>query len=241
MDKSYLENMQKENSERLHYWNLVEAKYGFSIVQADRAYAVFDETAKPANLGFKVVSRGLYAKKINDDITHLLRLSPLKGRAYTLLWSASLSFVPHGWRNELKWHRTIKASHPDIFCFGHESSFFGVYWREYEDCIVHTMNGEKFLKHTASLMWQKLNRPVTTWFSNAKTIDEIMNIADQQVRNKLDYHFPNPQMIYAFALARKGKLDDARQAIEESGFFKNETMSAQNNLRIALQKVAAAQ
>jgi hypothetical protein len=123
LDKNYLEWERKQTEERIKYYNHVNRKYGINFVPTDKIYQVFEETIRPVQLGFVPLKTGFYARPINDDIVHLLKLLALKGRTYTLKWGVSLSYIPHEYEKNLRWHKSFKSSKFDLFYFGHESSF----------------------------------------------------------------------------------------------------------------------
>jgi hypothetical protein len=227
----------KQTEERIKYFNAIYKKYGFNQVPAKVTYNAFEEIVNPERLGFIPIKIGFYACPINDDIVHLLKLLALKGTQYTFQWGASLSYVPHEWKKGLHWSKSLKSSKFDLFQFGHESSFWGADWKENINHVVQTMNGEKFLKETTKTAWDELHDTITDWFSSTQNLIDILRKADEQVKKNLDYHYPNPLLVYAFTQKRLGKVEEANEALTKFLASRKEGVEVQNNLKIAIEKI----
>jgi hypothetical protein len=99
------------------------------------------------------------------------------------------------------------------------------------------MNGEKYLRETTETMWDDMHKLVMNWFSSAKNLNDILHKADEQVELKLDYHYPNPLLVYAFTLGRMGEMEKAKEAMLQVFNLSNEPAESQRNLMLALGKV----
>ena len=106
---------EKELAERIQFSQSIAARDGYQEVSASTVYRLFEEISQPAQQGFVTIRAGLYGKVINDDLKHVLKLQALKGDSYSVWWGLSLSFMPHAWQRQLRWHRSVKAARLDLF------------------------------------------------------------------------------------------------------------------------------
>jgi aspartyl/asparaginyl-tRNA synthetase len=83
-------------------------------VPAEKVHSIFSDVLNPAELGFILAKRGTWARQIDADIFHVIKLDALKGGAYGLSYGLSLSYVPYPYVPQLKWHRTLKSVSLDL-------------------------------------------------------------------------------------------------------------------------------
>jgi len=216
------------------------AKYGYRTVPADTVYRLFQENAQPHELGFSQIKAGLFGKEISQEIIHLLKLTALKGASYTIWWGASLSYIPHDWQTQLRWHRTLKMARFDLFETPGDYPDLRIRnWRDEENYFVERLHGEKFLKKSMLKMWDNLRKPIQNWFSKTQTLMEILARAREQKQRKWigPHHYPSPQIVIAFTLARLGKMEDAKKELNEY-IVSNKTLSDDQALFQALERIA---
>ena len=232
---------EREISERIQYFGNIAAKYGYSTVPASVVYQAFERIARLERKGFTPIKTGLYGRVINEDIVHLIKLQPLKGRDYTVWWGVSLSFIPYKWDTRLRWRRTFKSSRFALFETPFDYFSLGTAnWRERERFVANTLHGEEYFKRTLEELWRRLEGEIDSWFGSTESLSGVLEKAREQVERKWigPSHHPNPLMVYAFTLARLGYIEEAHIAIEKYFQLGFETSKAQENLMKALEKIS---
>jgi len=231
---------EREISERIRYFNNVAAKYGYSAVPASVVYQAFGQIARLERREFALIKTGLYGRMINEDIVHLIKLQPLKGRDYTVWWGVSLTFIPYKWDTRLRWRRTFKSSRFALFETPFDYFLLGTAdWREREKFVANTLHGEEYFKETLEEMWRRLEREIDSWFASTASLNGVLEKAREQVERKWigPSHYPHPLIVYAFTLARLGYIEKAHIAIKKYFQLGFETSKAQENLMEALEKI----
>mgnify|MGYP003383440964 CR=1 FL=1 len=140
---------ERDFAEQLQYFQGIADKYGYQTVPASTVHLTFEEMIQPAKLGFATIKTGLYGKVVNDDLVHLVKLQRLKGASYGVWWGVSLSYVPHEWQLNLRWHRSFKASRFDLFETPYDCHpALAADWREDETPVAYTGFGELYFRET---------------------------------------------------------------------------------------------
>ena len=198
---------ERDFAEQLQYFQGIADKYGYQTVPASTVHLTFEEMIQPAKLGFATIKTGLYGKVVNDDLVHLVKLQRLKGASYGVWWGVSLSYVPHEWQLNLRWHRSFKASRFDLFETPYDCHpALAADWREDETPVAYTGFGELYFRETLQTMWRNLHQVIMTWFSTAQSLNDVSQIALEQAKRNWTgpRRQPNPLMVYAFTLGRMG-------------------------------------
>jgi hypothetical protein len=228
----------QEITDRIMHFQNIDTKYGIQAISATTVYKTFEEIARPIDFDMVVIRPGLFGHVVNHDLVHLMKLQPLKGASYSIWWGVSLSYVPHGWRNGLHWHRSLKSSRFDLFEI---PNTVATDWREVEKNITHSLNGEVYLRETMQTMWNNLSAVILDWLSSVNSINDVQIKALEQVENKRKglRHSPDPLMVLAFTYARINRLNEAISALESYLQYARETVDAQDNLKKAIYKTDA--
>jgi hypothetical protein len=231
---------QKEINERLHHWRSISAKYGNEVVPTATVYETFDEIAQPARLGFSPIKRGLYGRAVSDEITHLMKLQALKGASYSVWWGVSLAYVPHEWRERLRWHRSFKSARFELF--ETPTTYFPELesdWREKNKYIAAKGHGESYLRETMQTMWEQLHEHILAYFSATQSLAGVLQKAQEQIQRTVlwRYHYPNPMLIVALTLGRMGRPEDAEVTLNEYFKIDDEPPDAQANLKRVLVEI----
>lgn len=224
---------------RQRFYAKVREKYGSETVPASHVFELFEQGSKILSDDFQPVSSGLYGRPHSRDITHLLKLNRLKGGAYAIIWGLSLSYVPEQWKKRVRWHRTLKSSHLDLYeqpweCFPPRG------WRSSLDLYLEFLHGETYLEETLSTAWAKLSPRINTWFETMTSIEAVAAMAHEQMNDGRQIrHLPDPTIVYAFSLARLGRLQEARNSL---GKFLSQSQAQPGevtNIQHALAQVGA--
>ena len=223
------------------FYDKVEKYGGWQQVPAKRIYEIFEEILEPARRGFASAKPGLLARPVNSDITHLIKLRPLKGASYDICFGASLSYVPYPYVPKVKWHRTAKSANLDLL----EEPQLN-WWnttnpgaREFNPFLVQSMLGEKCLREELSRAWEKSRVEATKWFATAQSLPEILQKCEIQLLRKMDgpRHLPGARLVRAFTLGRLARADEAVSELHR--FFEEyaESKQARENLQSALEQI----
>ena len=201
---------------RQKYLEQVGRKYGHENVPFSRVYPHFEEVSSVAARGYSSLGKGLYGKPVSDDIVHLLKVYFVKGGRCVLKWGASLSFVPHQWDKELRWHRTLKSSHFDLFELSLDY-FHTKHWRENEELVASHTNGAIHLREALTTLWGRVVSGVDEWFASASDIEGVLARAEEQrQRTWTEFRpWPDPEFISMCCLARLGRTDEAYSRLAE--------------------------
>jgi len=205
----------EDNVERFY---AVVDKYGYGEVPAREVYATFEGIASPVLGGFSIIKPGVFARPVNIDIVHVLKLQARKGGAYTVCWGACLTYLPQVRGGRLRWPRTLKSANLDLWedpfeYFGSGNEGRGVSDRYF----AQNGHGAQYLRETMTEMWSVINDPVQSWFRATEDLTSVLNKIEEQQKRKWrgPRHLPDPQIIRAFTLHRLARTGDARLAFDE--------------------------
>jgi hypothetical protein len=188
------------------------AKYGWDFVSDATAHAIFDSLVRPSINDFLSVSKGVFVKKISEDIFHVITFK--QGRyGHVFGWGISLSFVPHKWDEDgCKFHRTLKSARCDLF--------------EYESNLIKSDPKTKFFPYNeidinhgtvcffddVARAWENLQAVIRNWLGSIIALEDVLREARFQMNNR---EWEWPKLVYAFALARTGKLEEGLAVLDE--------------------------
>jgi hypothetical protein len=228
---------------RTQYWYQRTAKYGNCRVPATTVHDIFEEVVHPQHLGFALIKKGLFGKQIANDIAHLLKFQAYKGAMYSFRWGVSLGYMPHEWKPKLKCHRSFASARFDLFEQPFDFLFTGTTpWRESETYGVDTLHGEICLREDLELAWKKTSPTVVTWLDSMQSPNGILQRAYEQMSRVWSgpLHHPDPAMVYAFTLAKIGRIGEALVVLHELMRKTGETPDAQERLDKAIHEIAVA-
>ena len=137
----------------------------------------------------------------------------MKGETGTFVWGVCLDFVPTISSNKLKFHRTDKSVTPQLFEWTDEysNSFFGGQL----DGGITTHWGKRETKNSIHHLFDKYEQKINQWFDRASTIENLIGIAEQQIKagKSYNFHSPDQRLILAFLQAKTNQLDNATKTI----------------------------
>jgi len=177
------------------------------------------------------------AKQVSDEIIHLIKLTAYKGAIYGLQWGVSLTYVPHRWENELRWHRSFKSA---VFDLSDELNDMPEHRHLVEllqvDCFPSALHGPKLFEKNLKREWEEVRPILTGWLDRANHLQGVLLRAEEQMQRAWPgpHHWPPPSLVHAFTLARLGR---AQQAMAElNAIICNEVRDPNGKLATALQK-----
>lgn len=187
------------------------AKFGWDFVFDPVALPVFEEVVLPSLADFVFVKKGLFVKRISDDISHVLTFK--QGRyGHMFGWGVSLSFVPHKWDDGCRFHRTLKSARCDLFEYEHNLLKDDPKAKILPYNDIDCMHGKKCFREDLIRAWKNLEPAIRTWFASLLTLDDVLRQAQFQAEH---YHWQGPKLVCAFTLARLGRMDDGLKVLTE--------------------------
>lgn len=220
---------------RQKYLAEIAKKYGHGSVPFSRVYPHFEDITRVMDRGFESIGTGLYAKSINDNIVHLMKVYFTKGGGCDIRWGVSLSFVPHKWEKKLQWHRTLKSSRFDLTELS--SLYFHTGdWRKDEELSASVLYGETFFRKSLQVLWQRVQHGIEDWFNATTDVNGVLARATEHTtRTKI--MLPYPELICAFCLARLGLMQESDIALQKFLGKSKETPESIQHLEQAINKI----
>jgi hypothetical protein len=227
-----------EKSER--FYAKVEKYGGWNQVPAGVVHAIFEEIVKPAGIGFVNARRGYLARKINDEISHVIKLDALKGAAYGVSYGVSLSYVPYPYVPKVRWHRTLKSVSLDL-CEQPQN------WeQEARDphgdehlYIATSMLGEVCFREEFGRAWQDAAARIEKWFARTVTLENILSRCNEQKLREEGgvRRLPEAELVHALTLGRLGCAEEASAELRRFLSQSAAGQEAQINLFAALEQI----
>lgn len=210
----------------------------WETVPATTIYQIFEDVVKLP--GFQIAKKGALAKQINDDVIHLLHLTPYKGAMYGFRWGVSLTYVPHSWENELRWHRSVKSATLDLWEQRADLPHaFNLTQLPPNSAIPSSLHGPELFEQNLRREWEDLKSTITSWFEKVSNLSGVLAMSEQQMRRSWQgpRHWPPPSLIHAFTLARMG--DFAKATAELKAITEFDVSDANGLLLKALMQVSS--
>lgn len=217
------------------------AKYGgWQQVSAERVHAVFVDVVKPADLGFVLAKRGYWARQIDADICHVIKLDALKGGAYGLSYGLSLSYVPYPYVPKLRWHRSLKSvsldlrEQPQVHLADSEHLV-----PEGSFCVASIMLGEGCFREELERGWKFCSPRISAWFDATRSCAGILEkCAEHLGRTQQAIRYvPGARLVRAFTYAKMGRCNEATAELDIFLEEHQEGALATANLSAALTQV----
>jgi len=211
----------------------------WDLVSAARIYEILEQVIKPDCPDFSIVREGALAKPINEDIFHWIRFVRYKGGVYGFRWGLSLAYVPHEWKDRVSWHRSAKAAVFDLWeQAGEDMDDTGVLAPEHPPLEANLMYGESVFRDEWHMVWEALRNVIWSWLNQIADLADVLRVSEKQAMKHWHgpQHWPPPQLVHAFTLARLGNRN---QAMNELGaIVATDGFDPKGNLIRALNKIA---
>jgi hypothetical protein len=227
--------------ENYRWWRQKYGKEEWSPLPADEVYRQLEEIAEPARAGLEPIRRGLFGRQVHPDIIQLLRFQPYKGYSYGFVWGVSLAFVPHEFERRLRFHSTLKSADLDLF-----EDAADVFERRGETerrGFVPAGYGADVFRHDATDAWEFVKPRLSEWWKSTTTVGGVLERVAEQIAHPPGRarHWPAPELVQACALARVGRIEEAKESLAEWLQRPGESIGSQTaaNLASALEKVGS--
>ncbi|MBY0562682.1 MAG: hypothetical protein K2P58_00750 [Hyphomonadaceae bacterium] len=197
------------------------------MVPAAQIYNAFDLRVATDLPEFKPLTAGRHFFTIDSEVTHLLRLRPLKGAMYVVSFGVLLSFVPIESGGALRRARVSARTNATLWdepWTEKASEGPGERLRRIADPLsdtdliggVHNLNGMGFVEYTLDHHWRQSLPQMRAWFSANSSLESVLQTARTQLEEEGAYstHYPNQRLVVAYLLARLGRADEARVQLE---------------------------
>lgn len=195
------------------------AKYGgWQQVPSEHIRQIFADTLKPEKMGFALVRPNLWARLVNPDIFHLIRMDALKGGGRGISYGLSLSFVPHPYLPKVTWHKTLKSvsfdlrEQPQVHLLDSARAAGRT-----EDLVAGTMLGEKCFQDELENIWRFCSPRIAQWFDSTRDLPGVLAKCDDHLRQRrlgeIQY-VPDERLVRAFTHVKMGRFDEAKQDLD---------------------------
>jgi hypothetical protein len=212
--------------------------FPLEFVPARSLYEAFRQVVTPT--GFQTVKNGVLARQATTDIFHLITLAAYKGNQYGFQWGVSLTYMPHRWENELRWHRTLKSARLDLWDRLMDlPQDLNLTRLPPDKSIPSRSHGIELFEQNLEREWQDLKTTIAGWLGLARDLPGVLSMSSQQKQRSWQgpHHWPPPSLVHAFTLSRMGSL---REAVTELSEIIGEGVPDPNGLLVsALEKVVA--
>ena len=181
------------------------------LVNSKTVGEILNEIISPrlSNRGLIWNGKYLWFDQPQNSIRQVFRYSRLKGETGTFVWGVCLDFVPTISSNKLKFHRTDKSVTQHLFEWTDEysNSFFGGQL----DGAITTHWGKRETEISILRLLDKYQHKIDNCFDRASTNENLIAIAEQQIKSGKSYkfHSPNQRLVLAFLQANTNQLDKA--------------------------------
>ncbi len=220
-----------------------ERLHGVELVDGPAARAVFIDIVRDDLFaaGFVLDRDTRFAKVVSDDIIQLLRLDAFKGRQYSFCWGVSLSFVPHGWKRRLEWHRTVRSARMDLFHRLGDDDSNDDSLSDRRPGEVDGLHGTMALREDMVAAWRQQRERMLDWFEAAASVEDVLTVAQCQAREPGSGpgHWPPPRLVEAFSQARLGRRPEAEAALDDALEGYAQFFEPSERLRDGLAKILA--
>lgn len=176
---------------------------------------ILNEIISPrlSNRGLVWNGNYLWFDQPKNSIRQVFKYLRLKGEAGTFVWGVCLDFVPTISSNKLKYHRTDKGVTQHLFEWTDEysNSFTGGLMSG----GITTHWGKRETKDSIHRLFNKYEQKINKWFDRASTFDNLIDIAEYQIKtgNSYNFHSPDQRLVLAFLEAKTHQLDSATQTL----------------------------
>lgn len=223
------------------FYAKVEKYGGWQQVPAERIHSIFVDVLKPAEMGFVLAKRGYWARQINADIFHVIKLDALKGGAYGLSYGISLSYVPYPYVPKLKWHKTLKSvsldlrEQPQVHLMDPALPAIDT-----EFCVANALLGERCFREELEKGWTRCSPRISAWFGATHTFAGILDKCGEHLARSQSgiQYVPGARLVRAFTYAKMGRLNEAKIQLDTFLNDYHEGVEARANLYAGLDQVS---
>lgn len=209
----------------------------YDLIQGQRLKDILNDTfsSKLAELGLRWRGDYYWIGEAENGIRKIVSIYLLKARA-VITWGVAFDFVSTVSGSKLIYNRTEKSATEHLFEWpiGYKNSFNGI--KMVDGYGVFSLSNEYELKSTAKQALDGEYNSIKEWLERASSIEGAFEIAQEQASaaendtlSETDYshmyqiHYPSPNYILAFLLAKLGNKEEAISMINDIGvdYFNN--------------------
>ena len=198
-----------------------------SIIDYKNLQELLDEilTPKFQQIGLTKSTNFTWHEQTLKEIRLGFTYTQLKGASGTFTWGVNLDFIPTVNNNKIEYHKTVKNYLHHLFEWTDEysNSFIGKPVTK----GVTTHFGLKETKKSIMALFERNESKIFNWYEKAKSIENLIDIAEKQVNfgEYYEIHSPRAKYTLAFLYARANRINDALKLYDSFGmsyFDKNE-------------------
>jgi hypothetical protein len=189
-------------------------RYGHELVPRPEVYSIIERVTGVAALGFVEVGARVWARRHDDQHTHVVQFQATKGNGIALMWGVCVPYVPTSLLPRPSWARTPKQTRLILWESSREV------WPDNvppPQGVVDTASGPRCVEDDAGLIWSAVRPRADAFWRGASDVEGVLATAEAQAVADLPLHGFKPHIAAAFALARLGRVDDALRRLTEAG------------------------
>lgn len=148
--------------------------------------------------------------------TFILKYEILKGETGTFTWGINIDFVPRISNTKIIYPSKSDCLKPNLFEWvkGFSANFDNETFEE--DPVTHW--GKKRCEKSVVSLLKRYETEIKNWLDKANSLSGIFDLTEKQVKDggAYNFHDPNPKIVYAFLLAKKGQKNESEKLINET-------------------------
>lgn len=202
-----------------------------SLIDAVTLQQILDEVLSPRleRLGLTKAANYLWHEPTVKEIRQGFSYSLLKGAQGTFTWGVNLDFLPMISSGKVVYHKSAKNYVHHLFEWTDEyaSSFSGGQIAG----GVTTHFGLQEARKSITTLFERYKPKITSWFDTAKSLENLIDIAERQVSigKHYDIHHPRLKYVLAYLYAKANQFDKATRSfvtLSDYEFRNNEELKA---------------
>jgi hypothetical protein len=208
------------------------------LLQGERLLTIVNDVLSPfmTSLSLQHNDNYLWFGDWNNSIRKVIQYHILKGGKGVIRWGIVLDYLPIPSGTNLKFNRTDKSI--NLHLFEQSNDYRG----ELEMSIAHGNGiashwGENEARRTIHEMVLTEMEIITSYFNSINTQEDVYQLAKRQSEiSRYSYHYPDPNYVMSFVLARMGQLDEGIEMLNRMTLHNDEKL--REKMRINLYKTA---
>ena len=176
------------------------------VPEPNAKQAIADAFA-PIIRDMELVKPWRWARSLSDEHRALLWIQGYKGGAFEVEYGVSCSWVPHRVGRTWRWHRTLKQARPDLWV-----DHFTV--DAPPNPTISHLRGLDYVRRTAEVARESLGSLARSWWMSVDSATRVLAEARRQEGQRGVTHWPAPELVTVFTLAKLGDIEAARQRLD---------------------------
>lgn len=147
-----------------------------------------------------------WARSLSEEHLALLWIQAYKGGVFEVEYGVSCSWVPHREGKTWRWHRTLKQARRDLWV-DHFTVDAPATPR------ISQLDGLDRLRRSAEVARKAVSREARRWWESVDSAAGVLTESRRQEGQGGVTHWPPPELVTVFTVAKFGDVDQARQRL----------------------------